>query len=119
MLNPNKRFRNSMPSASKGPAPIKQTATENSPAKITIDFPKEGESINSMHYSFKIATHIPGVKVDVSLNGGGWVPCREAAGHWWFDWSAYSTGTYKLQARAALPGGAVELAREVKFSVIL
>jgi hypothetical protein len=117
MLNANKRFRSSSPSISKALTPITQTSTESGPAKITVEYPKENESINSKHYAFKISARIPVVKVEVSLDGSELKACRQAAGHWWFDWTGYSSKGYALTARARSKDGAEHMSSVRRFVV--
>jgi hypothetical protein len=117
MLNANKRFRSSSPSISKALTPIAQTLPESGPEKITVEYPKEGERINSTHYAFKISARFPVVKVEVSLDGGAWKACRQAAGHWWFDWTGFSSKNYVLHARARTKDGAEHMSSVRRFVV--
>ena len=117
MLNAKKRFRSSSPSISKALTPITQKSTESVPAEIMVEYPKEGERINSTHYAFKISARIPVVKVEVSLDGGRWKACRQAAGHWWFDWTGYSPKNYVLHVRARSKEGAEHLSSVRRFVV--
>lgn len=90
-----------------------QVVVESKPAKVVkpvkkadkktvvIDYPLEGEIINSHYYTFRIGT-TPVDCVEVTTNGKEWHHCRPAAGYWWYDWSGYNSGPYIIQAR--IPG---------------
>lgn len=65
----------------------------------TIDYPQEDEVITSQHYTFRISAPISALKVDVSIDGGNWQPCRKSMGYWWFDWDNYKSKKYAMHAR--------------------
>lgn len=65
-----------------------------------IDFPAQDETICSREYSLRISAPESSGNVDVSINQGPWLPCRKAAGHWWYDWSGYDAGEHEVIARA-------------------
>jgi hypothetical protein len=77
----------------------------NSKEKVIIDFPKEGEVVSPPHYAFSIRTNVPVIKIELSVNGGNWRPCREAAGKWWYDWNEFKSKTYAVHARSILTDG--------------
>lgn len=89
--------RRHQPSAEGTPAPLK-------PA-VTCDYPQPGQAISSAEYTLRFSTSFETPSVEVSIDGGAWQPCREAVGHWWFDWSGYAGGEHALAYRAQLPGG--------------
>ena len=64
-----------------------------------IDYPQEDEVITSQHYTFRMSAAISAVKVDVSIDGGNWQPCRKSQDHWWFDWENYTSKRYAMHAR--------------------
>lgn len=84
---------------------------------IRVDFPQEAETIASPNYTFRLGTQ-KGIKMaEVSINGSEWLPCRPAAGFWWYDWQGYSPGSYSLYARAKNENGEVALSPPRRFKV--
>ncbi len=67
---------------------------------VFIDYPREGEIVSAGHYTVRIGTVPAAATVELSIDGGVWTPCREAAGYWWFDWSGIGAGPHHLQVRA-------------------
>lgn len=65
---------------------------------VSIDYPQEGEAVRSGHYSIRL-TASGASDAQIRLDGGDWVQCREAVGHYWFDW-APKTGNASIEARA-------------------
>jgi len=67
--------------------------------EILIDFPKNNEEISSgVGYTVRIsATECE--SVEISINEGEWMQCRNACGYWWFDWDEIEPGKYKMYAR--------------------
>jgi hypothetical protein len=37
--------------------------------------------------------------VEISINEGPWLPCRQVDGFWLSDWSGFDLGKYHLRAR--------------------
>jgi hypothetical protein len=68
---------------------------------VAVDFPRSGEHVSSREYALRISTEAQG-PVDVSIDGGAWKPCRQAAGYWWLDWSGYRAGPHSAFARVTL-----------------
>jgi hypothetical protein len=72
---------------------------------VAIDYPLHNETITSNDYTFRV-TAMPGVKkVEISINGGGWEPCRQSENAFWYDWSGYVSGDHEMIARVQLPSG--------------
>lgn len=65
---------------------------------VTVDYPKNLETITSRHYSVRIGVS-DCTSVDISINDRPWQPCRHAVGYWWFDWNNFQPGTHQLVAR--------------------
>ncbi|MBI3507576.1 MAG: Ig-like domain-containing protein [Proteobacteria bacterium] len=76
--------------ASKGPA---------RPSPVKIDFPLEGETVRPGHYAIRVSAEAS-AKVDVSIDGTAWLPCRESVGYFWYDWQPESSGAHRIEARA-------------------
>jgi hypothetical protein len=70
----------------------------------TVDYPQEGESICSRHYSFRISAY-DAEKVKVSIDDGRWQSCRNAAGYYWFDWSDYLPGYHEVVVKVQTADG--------------
>jgi hypothetical protein len=97
--------------------PIGRSRTSTNMVKI--DYPEKDEVITSRHYTFRISAGIPAAEVDVSIDGSNWMPCREAMGHWWFDWENYKTKPYALHARLHAKDGSKQVSSIRRFSVKL
>jgi hypothetical protein len=67
---------------------------------LTFDFPQEGEPISSREYTLRLTSGEGVPSVEVSVDGGPWMPSRPAVGHWWFDWSGFAPGDHELRGRA-------------------
>jgi len=88
------RFANSTKTSKTKTAPNRQ---------VVIDFPVEGEIVTSPAYACRIGVS-PTDRVEVSIDGKEWLPCRESVGYWWYDWSGYNAGPHTLQARIPSTG---------------
>ena len=86
--------------------------------EVTVDCPHEGEIIVSSEYTFRIGTVPEALRVEVSLNRGEWQECRESLGLWWFDWSNYAPGGYRLEARIHAEGGKTVVSLPCRFRVV-
>ena len=64
-----------------------------------IEYPQQDETIASPQYAFRIGAPAGAERVDVSIDQGPWLACRDAAGFWWYDWSGYENGEHELIAR--------------------
>jgi len=84
------------------PKPAKKRATAPAVKKaalaVSIDYPREGESVRSGHYAIRL-TASGATSAQVRLDGGEWLDCREAVGHYWLDWSP-KAGSASIEARA-------------------
>lgn len=90
---------------------------------VSIDYPKRNELVSSPSYSIRVsapADPAAGDRVEVSIDDAPFVPCRYAAGHWWYDWTGYDAREHQVVARMSAGGRVskatrrfrVELARE-------
>ena len=82
-----------------------------------VEYPSEGEVIARKSYAFHIAASPGAVGVEVSINEGGWLSCREALGLWWYDWSASEKGEHRLVARTRMGDGMTADSAPRRFSV--
>lgn len=71
---------------------------------VRVDFPKVNETISAGHYAVRISAET-GVIVEVSVDGGRYSSCHNAAGHWWYHLHGLSEGPHKVMARAINPKG--------------
>ena len=80
----------------------KKTKTEKKAAAedfINIDFPTNNEEIPiGTGYTIRISAS-QCETVQISVNDGDWMECRNASGYWWFDWDEIEPGRYKIYAR--------------------
>lgn len=80
------------------PAAKKSAAPKKAALTVSIDHPLEGETLRPGHYSVRLSAPV-GAQVQVRLDGGEWLDCREAVGFLWFDFAPV-TGLARLEARA-------------------
>jgi hypothetical protein len=73
---------------------------------VSIDFPQAGETVLSGEYSFRI-TAPDASKVEISIDNSPWQPCREAVGHWWYDWTGFEPGVHQARVQILGPNGAI------------
>jgi len=73
--------------------------------KPALDYPRRNEKITSKHYTFRISVSGPAKNVELSINQGPWLSCRNSVGYWWCDWFNYGRGGYKAVVRAQTAGG--------------
>lgn len=82
------------------PVPKKTVAKKAPRAAATIDYPREGEAVRPGHYAVR-ATAQGFSQAQLRINGGEWLECREAVGHFWLDWAPVSgAATLELRARS-------------------
>jgi len=88
------------PEVKKAPAAVKKAKISANPnAYLVIDYPVEHDMLQAnSHYVIRMGASQDGY-VEVSFNGGEWVPARFSDGYWWFDWVYFSPGDYTLSAR--------------------
>jgi len=86
-------------------------------AALAIHYPKEGETISSREYTFRVMTRLPG-PVEISVDGGPWVACRPAVGYWWHDWKCSGEGSHDIRARVYDEGGTAHDASPRPFTVV-
>ena len=87
--------------------------------RAAIDYPLPGEIIASNQYPVRLNVPETAESVDLSINRGPWLPCRSAAGYWWYDWSGYGDGAYELIARIPGPNSRWTMTQPLKFTVTL
>lgn len=97
--------------------PIQETAAAAPP--VTIDYPREGDSLTWPVYTFRIASTAAG-SVELSIDQNEWKPCRQAGGYWWYDWAGYQPGAHRAVARIRPQnGGKRYISHAVSFEVDL
>jgi hypothetical protein len=83
-----------------------------------VEYPLEGEAVAQPAYTLCIAVaRGTADAVEVSIDQGGWLACREGLGLWWFDWSGYEKGDHELTARTRTAGGIVIASDPRRFRV--
>lgn len=76
----------------------KAPARKKAALAVSIDYPQAGEAVRSGHYSIRL-TASGASSAQVRLDGGEWLECREAVGHFWLDWTP-KAGSASIEARA-------------------
>lgn len=79
-------------------APVKKAGL-----KVVIDYPAEHEIVMPGHYAIRL-TAAGATQAQVRFDGDDWSDCREAAGHFWYDW-APQAGRVRLEVRARIGKG--------------
>lgn len=85
---------------------------------VRVQCPAEGEEIAGTTYSFNIAAEPGTLGVDISIDQGEWLPCREALGLWWYDWTGFAKGEHRIEARAFVGEGMMASSSPRLFSAI-
>ena len=82
---------------------------------VHVKFPRAGETVARPSYSVQIETAPEPVRVELRINDADWIPCREALGLFWYDWSDFEPGAHRLIARVMTQEGEVleSIEREV------
>ena len=87
--------------------------------QLSVEYPRQGETIASADYTFRINAPEDVQRVEVAINQGDWRPCRQSAGFWWCDWSGYENGEHEITARLVTAEGRVVSAEPHEFFVQL
>lgn len=95
-----------------------KTRKHSGRAKVSIDFPAQGEVITGADYTVRVSAPEAG-SVEVAFNQGDWRPCRRSAAFWWCDWSGYSDGEHEVVARLVTDEGRTVLSEPSEFIVKL
>ena len=86
-------------------------------ASVRVEFPKEHETVSGPDYTFSIFAPQDSASVDLCIDKGDWLACRESVGLWWYDWSGFDDGEYEAVARIRKADGTVLLSERRIFSV--
>lgn len=84
-----------------------KTRTQTQTQTVTLDYPQKDDKISSSHYAFRISASEDAEHVAVSIDGCDPIPCRRAAGYFWYDWSNFMPGRHEVLVVAAFPNGVV------------
>lgn len=85
---------------------------------VRVECPRESEAIARPAYTFHIAATPGADHVEVSIDKGYWMPCREALGVWWYDWSGFGEGAHELVARSRMGDGLMTYSDLRRFSAV-
>lgn len=104
-----------------GAAPAVEKAVIEKPVEshLVVDFPQEKEVITHPEYTIRLGASSDAAKVEVSIDGGDFAPCRTAVGYWWYDWSGFSKIAHKISARLTTHDGRIIYSDLRTFSVRL
>jgi hypothetical protein len=83
--------------------------------RIAVDFPQEGEVLDSSGCTFLIDA--PARGVEIAIDGDEWRPCRRGDGYWRHDWSRAEPGRHQAIVRCAGRPGGEPTIRVVRFVV--
>lgn len=86
---------------------------------VRVEYPREGETLAHPSYTFQIGTVPEALRVEVSIDGGEWRPCRESLGLWWYDWEGYASGSHEAVARIEKDKEGILISSRRRFSVQL
>lgn len=84
---------------------------------VALDFPQQDEGVNLGGYTFRIGSVPQAEKVEISIDRGPWLACRQAEGFWWYDWSEYASGVHRVTARAMGADGTAGVSPQRRFQV--
>ena len=84
---------------------------------VLVEYPQEGEALGRPCYTFRVGTITEATAVEVSIDQGDWLACREAVGMWWFDWAGYEPGEHVAEARSRLADGVMASSNPRRFTV--
>lgn len=82
----------------------KKAAAAKTKTQVEVQYPQEGEKVYKGHYAIRVDVD-DSQNVQVSINNGDWQSCREACGHFWFDWYPAEAGSFRIVAKATLQDG--------------
>ena len=91
--------------------------TKTKELEISLDYPREGERVTGLHYSFRIQVLADAEQVEVSIDHGPWESCRQAAGCWWYDWTGYPEGNHQAVVRMKTKDGRTLNSQSRQFEV--
>jgi hypothetical protein len=94
-----------------GAKPVNNTKTY-----AVVDHPSENAELRVGSYTYRVGAG-DCEKVEISLDGNTWLPCRHAVGFWWFDTHHGTKGTHQVIARAVCKNGAVLISKRRRFKV--
>lgn len=93
------------------PVPAEADKADRKETSLSIDYPQENETIWNGHYAIRItADKCDGI--ELSIDGQAGQPCRNVAGHWWFDLQGLPAGSHLLTARLHKNGNDVVASRQ-------
>ncbi|NNN05762.1 MAG: hypothetical protein HKL90_07660 [Elusimicrobia bacterium] len=98
-------------------ATLEKTAPPSARTQLSVDFPRQYQTIVGMTYTFRISAPESARSVEIAVDQGDWRPCRPAVGYWWFDWSGYDEGEHEAVARFVTAEGFAVSAEPHEFVV--
>ncbi len=84
---------------------------------ITVDYPRQMETIIASTYTFRFTVRAIPEQVEISMDRGPWEACRVSGTHWWYDYKDYAPGNHQFVVRATMPGGKLILSSIRRFRV--
>mgnify|MGYP001560093335 CR=1 FL=1 len=87
-------------------------------ARPEIEYPRADETVVSSQYTLRISAPSSVDGVDVSIDQGQWLSCRNEVGYWWYDWSGYEDGEHEVIARVRGKAGRWRMSDPHEFRVV-
>jgi hypothetical protein len=84
---------------------------------LTIEWPAKGEIVGSAFYEIEVVDG-SAAKVELSIDGSAWNPCRFSNGHWNYSWTDYRSGDHEIRAQAVDRDGQVCACQARKVKVL-
>lgn len=80
---------------------------------VVIDYPIDAETVSGLHYAIRIGASETG-SVEISFDNGEWLPARNSAGYWWYDWGYFTAGKHTMAVRLRNEAGKTLKKSEVR-----
>ena len=110
---PKKRGRTKKVLSSESAVITKNVAGQSEKSYVVIDYPNEGDKFSSHYYTIRVGAG-GGEAVEISIDGGEWISCRQNSGYFWFDWHSIPQGVHKIVARIKLVSGKFKKSKVVR-----
>ena len=85
---------------------------------LSVNYPEQDEQIMGADYSVRVSAPESARSVEVSVDQGVWLPCRQAIGYWWYDWTGFAEGEHEVVARCEAENGGKTRSDAKEFFVV-
>lgn len=90
--------------------------TAETKLRTHVDYPQQGEKVTSRHYTVRVEA-LEADEVQISIDQGSWLQCRDTVGYWWYDWTSFDSGEHEVIARARNKHGRWQISVPHEFFV--